>query len=47
MAPTPEPPSKTPNAAYVWGADISLLIADAWRWEQKKSAHSWSEGRIS
>lgn len=24
-----------------------LLIADAWRWEQKKSAHACSEGRIS
>lgn len=47
MAPTPEPLSKNPNAGYFWGADVCLLIADAWRWQQKKSAHTCSEGRIS
>lgn len=47
MALTPEPLSKNPNAGYFWGADVCLLIADAWRWEQKKSAHACSEGRIS
>lgn len=48
MALTPEPLSKNPNAGYYfWGADVCLLIADAWRWEQKKLAHACSEGRIS
>lgn len=47
MAPNPEPLSKSPNSGYFWGADICLPIADAWRWEQKKSAHACSEGRIN
>lgn len=37
MVLTPEAASKNPNAGYSQGANIWLFIADAWRWEGKKT----------